>query len=168
MSPTQPNINKKWTNIPNFQLYKNKKEPLPPASNPNLKVNANWNENIINNTPQKRRELLKTYKPFTISELDQVINKMKRKAPGHDELTLDCFKELGYGGKHKFLDIANHQAVLETGTKALQCINIGEYNPIRLLRSEILLCCCGSTECTTRRKGGLGKGTGLWYCSGIC
>ena len=94
-------------NIPNFQLYKNKKEPLPPASNPNLRVDTNWNENIIHNTPQKRHELIKTYKPFTISELDQVINKMKRKAPGHDDLTIDCFKELGYGGKHKFLDIAN-------------------------------------------------------------
>ena len=32
---------------------------------------------------------------------------MKRNAPGHDELTIACFKELGYGGKHKFLDIAN-------------------------------------------------------------
>ena len=32
---------------------------------------------------------------------------MKRKAPGHDGLVIDCFQELGMGGKHKLLDIAN-------------------------------------------------------------
>ena len=62
--PNPTKHQQKMYNIPNFQLYKNKKEPLPSASNPNIKVNANWNENIIHNTPQKR--LLKTYKPVTL------------------------------------------------------------------------------------------------------
>ena len=46
------------------------------------------------------------YKLFTIEELNRVINKMKMKAPGND-LVIDQFKNLGFGGKQKLLEIAN-------------------------------------------------------------
>ena len=53
--------------------------------------------------PSAIQELNKAYEPFTIVELETAINKMKRKSPGHDTLTIDCFKHLGPGGKHKLL-----------------------------------------------------------------
>ena len=93
--------------IPNFKLYKNKKEPLPAAHKPDIPVNSDWNENLMHNSQPARYELAKVYEPFTLPELELVIKKMKRKAPGHDSLTIDCFKHLGPGGKHKLLDINN-------------------------------------------------------------
>ena len=47
------------------------------------------------------------YKEFTIEELKKVMNKMKRKAPGHDGIMIDQFKCLTIAEKIKFLDIAN-------------------------------------------------------------
>ena len=32
---------------------------------------------------------------------------MKRKVPGNDDLVIDQFKDLGFGGKQKLLEIAN-------------------------------------------------------------
>ena len=93
--------------LPNFQLYKNKKEPLPPAPSPNLPVDENWTEQLLHNSPYTKNLLKQGYQPFDISELEIVLKKMKRKAPGHDGLVIDCFQELGMGGKHKLLDIAN-------------------------------------------------------------
>ena len=57
--------------------------------------------------PSAIQELNKAYVPFTIVELETAINKMKRKSPGHDTLTIDCFKHLGPGGKHRLLDVYN-------------------------------------------------------------
>ena len=61
----------------------------------------------MHNSQPARYDLAKVYEPFTLPELELVIKKMKRKAPGHDSLTIDCFKHLGPGGKHKLLDIYN-------------------------------------------------------------
>ena len=58
-------------------IYKNKKDPLPPAHKPDIPVNHFWTENIMHTSPSFIQELTKAYEPFTISELEMVINKMK-------------------------------------------------------------------------------------------
>ena len=70
-------------------------------------MDENWSEHLIHNSPHTKNLLKKVYEPFVIAELETVLKKMKRKAPGHDGLVIDCFQELGMGGKHKLLDIAN-------------------------------------------------------------
>ena len=59
------------------------------------------------NCRKGKDELERVYKLFTIEELNRVINKMKMKAPGNDDLVIDQFKDLGFGGKQKLLEIAN-------------------------------------------------------------
>ena len=93
--------------LPNSKIYKHKKDPLPPAHKPDIPVNIDWTENTMHTLPSAIHELQKTYIPFSIIELEAAINKMKRKSPGHDSLTIDCFKHLGPGGKHKLLDLYN-------------------------------------------------------------
>ena len=61
----------------------------------------------MHTTPSAQQELTKAYKPFTMPELEIAINKMKRKSPGHDRLTIDCFKHLGPGDKHRLLNVYN-------------------------------------------------------------
>ena len=105
-----PNLTKHQTNIWNLEnkkSYKKLKEPLPSAPLPGIQVNENWDELLTHNCRTGKEELLKAYKEFTIEELNKVINKMKRKAPGNDEVVIDQFKDLGYGGKLKLLEIAN-------------------------------------------------------------
>ena len=68
--------------------------------------------------PSAIQELNKAYEPFTIVELETPINKMKRKSPGHDTLTIDCFKHLGPGGKHRLLDVYNE--IYSTGNFPLR------------------------------------------------
>ena len=97
-----PSTNKFILDWKTFEL---KQEPLPLAHKPNIPVAHNWTENIMHNTNTAKNELAKVYEPFSLPELDVVINKIKIKAPGHDNLTIDCFKHLGPGGKHKLLDI---------------------------------------------------------------
>jgi len=87
--------------------YKRIKEPLPPAPRPNMKVDNDWNEMKTHNCRKGKDELERVYKLFTIEELNRVINKMKMKAPGNDDLVIDQFKDLGFGGKQKLLEIAN-------------------------------------------------------------
>ena len=87
--------------------YKRIKEPLPPAPRPNLKEDNDWNEMKTHNCRKGKDELERVYKLFTIEELNRVINKMKMKAPGNDDLVIDQFKDLGFGGKQKLLEIAN-------------------------------------------------------------
>ena len=93
--------------LPKSQIYKNRKDPLPPAHKPDIPVNNDWTENSMHTLPSAIQELQKAYVPFTIIELEAAINKMKRKSPGHDTLPIDCFKHLGPGGKHKLLDVNN-------------------------------------------------------------
>ena len=59
------------------------------------------------NCRKGKDELERVYKLFTIEELNRVINKMKMKAPGNDDLVIDQFKDLGFGEKQKLLEIAN-------------------------------------------------------------
>ena len=59
------------------------------------------------NCRKGKDELERVYKLFTIEELNRVINKMKMKAPGNDDLVIDQFKDLGFGGKQKLLEKAN-------------------------------------------------------------
>ena len=67
----------------------------------------------MHTTPSSIQELNKAYEPFTIVELEIAINKIKRKSPGQDTLTIDCFKHLGPGGKHRLLDV--HKKIYSTG-----------------------------------------------------
>ena len=92
---------------PNQREYKQIKEPLPEAPQLNIPVNKDWNEGIAHNCETARNELNKIYKKFTIEELNKAINKMKRKAPGHDKIIIDQFKDLGEGGKRMFLELTN-------------------------------------------------------------
>ena len=72
-----------------------------------------WKETTTHNYKTGKAELEKAYKEFNIEELNKVINKMKRKAPGNDEIIIDQFKDLGHGGKIKLLEIANE--IYQTG-----------------------------------------------------
>ena len=72
----------------------------------------------MHTTPSSIQELNKAYELFTIVELEIAINKMKRKSPGHDTLTIDCFKHLGPGGKHRLLDVYNE--IYSTGNFPLR------------------------------------------------
>ena len=67
--------------LPNFKLYKNKKDPLPSAPSPNLRVDKNLSEHLIHNSPHTKNLLNKVYKPFTITELEIVLKKNKNKSP---------------------------------------------------------------------------------------
>ena len=100
--------------LPKTTIYKNRKDPLPPAHKPDIPVNNDWTENTMHILPSAIRELHKAYVPFTIIELETAINKIKRKSPGHDTLTIDCFKHLGPVGKHKLLDVYNE--IYSSGT----------------------------------------------------
>ena len=111
-----PNLTKHQKNTWNLESsnnYKKIKEPLPPAPRLNMHVNNQLNEKEAHKCTKGKEELLTIYKPFNINELNKVINKMKRKAPGNDELVIDQFKDLGYGGKDKLLEIANE--IYQTG-----------------------------------------------------
>ena len=111
-----PNLTKHQTktwNMENNKNYKKTKEPLPPAPNPNMQVNGGWKETTTHDCKTGKAELEKAYKEFNIEELNKVINKMKRKAPGNDEIIIDQFKDLGHGGKIKLLEIANE--IYQTG-----------------------------------------------------
>ena len=57
--------------------------------------------------------MLKVYAPFSIEELLKTMHKMKRKAPGNDQVFIDQFKHLGYKGRKLLLEIANE--IWETG-----------------------------------------------------
>ena len=102
MSPTDQTSVKK-VQPTYFNLYKNKKELLPAAHKLNIPVDPNWTENIMHNTDTAKNELAQVYKAFSFPELEAVINKIKRKAPGQDNFTIDCFKHLGPGGKPKHM-----------------------------------------------------------------
>jgi len=106
----QPDLTKhqarEW-NLNSSKLFKNIKEPLPEAPKLNLQVNKDWNENLAHNCKTGIRALHKIYEKFQISDLNIVINKMKRKAPGNDKIIIDQFKDLGEGGKRMFLEIIN-------------------------------------------------------------
>ena len=71
-----------------------------------MKVDNDWNEMKTHNCRKGKDELERVYKRFMIEELHRVINKMKMKASGND-LVIDQFKNLGFGGKQKLLEIAN-------------------------------------------------------------
>ena len=51
--------------------------------------------------------LLKIYTKFTLDKLNSIIHRMKRKAPGNDQVFIDQFKHLGHKGKELFLEISN-------------------------------------------------------------
>ena len=113
---TKPNITKhqaKTWQIKSSHQYKSKIEPLPPAPNPNLPVNDKWHEGLIHGSEKGREMLYKIYAPFSIEELLKTMHKMKRKAPGNDQVFIDQFKHLGYKGKELLLEIANE--IWETG-----------------------------------------------------
>ena len=112
-NPNLTKHQKKAWNIESSNSYKNIKEPLPSAPKPNIQVDNNWHEYQTHNCKKGKEELEKIYKLFTIEDLNKVMNKMKRKAPGNDELVIDQFKDLGYGGKQKLLEIANE--IFQTG-----------------------------------------------------
>jgi len=112
-----PNLTKhhlKSWELNNEKRYKKVKEPLPPAPKLNLQVNENWDELKAHSCKKGKEELETVYKEFNIENLNKVINKMKRKAPGNDELVIDQFRDLGHGGKIKLLEIANE--IYQTGT----------------------------------------------------
>ena len=44
------------------------------------------------------KEQEKASKKFELKDLFKIINKMKWKAPGHDTLVIDQFKDLGWEG----------------------------------------------------------------------
>ena len=97
---------KEWE-IPITRKYKNIKEPLPPALNPNFSVDKYWTEELAHNCNMGEKELEKAYRKFTIEDILKNIHKMKRKAPGHDNLVIDQFKDLGYGCMDKLLELYN-------------------------------------------------------------
>ena len=93
--------------IKNSTQYKHKIDPLPPSPKPNLPVNDHWHEELIHGSAQGQELLDKIYAPFTIENLDTTTHKMKRKAPGNDQIYIDQFKYLGHRGKDLMLEIAN-------------------------------------------------------------
>ena len=103
---------KTWE-VVNDKSYKKIKEPLPQAPRLNMQVNEQWNENTAHSCKKGKEELEKVYNDFGSNDLNKVINKMKRKAPGNDELVIDQFRDLGHGGKLKLLEIANE--IYQTG-----------------------------------------------------
>ena len=107
---TQPNLTKhqvrEWDKD-NKNQYKKIKEILPEAPKLNIPVDKEWNEGLAHNCETAVRELNKIYKKFDTDDLNKVINKMKRKAPGHDKIMIDQFKDLGEGGKRMFLEVIN-------------------------------------------------------------
>ena len=112
-----PNLTKhqlKTWELDNENKYKKVKEPLPSAPKLSLQVNEHWDELKAHRCKKGKEELEKAYKEFCIDDLNKVINKMKRKAPGNDELVIDQFRDLGHGGKLKLLEIANE--IYQTGT----------------------------------------------------
>ncbi len=107
---SQPNLTKhqvKEWDKGNKNQYKKIKETLPEAPKLNIQVNKDWNEGLAHNCEAAVRELNKIYKKFDTEDLNKVINKMKRKAPGHDKIMIDQFKDLGEGGKRMFLEVIN-------------------------------------------------------------
>ena len=136
---------KNW-NTENQNLYKKIKEPLSSAPKLNMEVNNQWNKHKAHSCKKGKEELAKAYEEFNLSQLNTVINKMKRKAPGNDGLVIDHFKDLGMGGKLKLLEISNE--IFSTGNfpdKFKQAIvvpilkkekparNPSSYRPISLL-----------------------------------
>ena len=103
---------KNW-NTENQNLYKKIKEPLSSAPKLNMEVNNQWNKHKAHSCKKGKEELAKAYEEFNLSQLNTVINRMKRKAPGNDGLVIDHFKDLGMGGKLKLLEISNE--IFSTG-----------------------------------------------------
>ena len=107
---TRPNPTKHQTNtwlLKKSSQYKHKLDSLPPSPNPNLPVNDHWHEGLIHSSIQGEELLQKIYSRFTLDDLNRTIHKMKRKAPGNDQIFIDHFKYLGFRGKELLLEIAN-------------------------------------------------------------
>ena len=90
---TRPNPTKHQTNT--WHLKKSS-QSLPPSPNLNLPVNDRWHEGLIHSTVKGEELLQKIYSHFTLDELNITIHKMKRKAPGNDQIFIDHFKYLGF------------------------------------------------------------------------
>ena len=105
--PNPTKHQQKMFGIPATKDYKSKKEVLPEAHSPNVKVDEDWDEMTTHSSPEGREDLSRMNKEFSLEELNRVINKMKRKAPGHDGILIDQFKVLTIGAKLKLLDIYN-------------------------------------------------------------
>ena len=54
-TPTPTVHQKEQQNLPEGTEYKTRKETLPPANNPNLKVDENWDEMTFHNSPEGRQ-----------------------------------------------------------------------------------------------------------------
>ena len=72
---------------------------LPPANNPSIPLNEQWDEMKMHNSPSGRLLYEDIMRPISYSEINHVIKNVKRKAPGHDDLYIDTFKHLGPAGK---------------------------------------------------------------------
>ena len=63
--------------IPATKDYKIKKEVLPEAYSPNVKVDEDWDEMTTHSSKEGIEDLKKMNLKFTIDEMDKVIFKMK-------------------------------------------------------------------------------------------
>ena len=89
--------------LPNFNLYKHRKKPHPSAPYHNLQW-MNTGQKICYTIPHNLKIFSGRYiSLLTSKNWKKSLNKWK----GKPQDIIDCFQELGIGGKHKLLDIAN-------------------------------------------------------------
>ena len=86
--------------------FKKPKTPIPPAPKPNFGVASNWEQVLIDDEDPFS-------KPFTLQELNRVIARQPRKAPGHDGIYADAFKNLSQEARACLLKLYNR--IRETG-----------------------------------------------------
>ena len=78
--------------LPNFKLYKDKKDPLPSAPSPNLPVHENWSEHLIHNSTHTKNLLKKSRNHSSSLNLKQSLKKNKKKTQDMTDWSLTAFR----------------------------------------------------------------------------
>ena len=89
--PNPTKHQKEQWGAPPSKKFKKIKEALKPAPLPQARINSEWK-------PLKDENHEQVNACISLSEIKAAINRMKRKAPGHDNLNIDTYKHLGKKG----------------------------------------------------------------------